>query len=777
MKKFTFMALAAMLLAPATTMADSWQKTVTNANEFKSAFNSVGAGAAGETYEIICDWDASEVVAVGKLKPTQTNGRLVIRSNQTDFDKMPQLQMAFEWGTDAPSRGELGQMMSIIIENMNMVGTGSYLMDNRRAIFADTIALRHCDIHGQARSILRFDGDKGTLTDADGNKLVATDYFVDVIEVKECRIHGTAQASNNNWSPFRTFIPFNNFTVTDCMFYDMPYTKSIWETRNPNTTPSQVNFSNNMVLLGQNKAIATSGFTPLMTGANLPAGTTIQMHNNIFAGPQKGINILVNDTSSYNSTVITNAQGAVIIAQNNVVDEGVSYLSMDELTAKLMGDGTVEGYVPSTMIASGTINLSTVEGFSWETGATFQDASIDQYNMLNSNPWKTQGIDYNAGEGVYYIGPSIAYVDAFPVAANVNITVDGPSYIKATITPEKSKYYAGDEISISFNDHNSAYRTLSTFKGWSDDATITESTRTIVLEGDLNLTAKFETVVDGVVSLLDFTNLPSNNIENYAADAFIDEAHKAVATMMVVDTVGLGEGLVASPFNYVLATAANKNFQARPAKFGEDDIEMQMPIISRRSPAVAHHGATPQVNYAVFTLSTKDLKDIKFSCFVGSDNYMFAKQMADYSVDGGATWTNFASYELTEDDARDAIFGAEETPGKLFGWVELKGNLPAAAENAESVQIRVISDPASTALVNEAAGTIALDANDTFEYIGSVLITADCSAIDTGINGIQTNNSKVFNANAPIYNLMGVQVKNASANGLYIQNGKKFFKK
>ena len=90
--------------------------------------------------------------------------------------------------------------------------------------------------------------------------------------------------------------------------------------------------------------------------------------------------------------------------------------------------------------------------------------------------------------------------------------------------------------------------------------------------------------------------------------------------------------------------------------------------------------------------------------------------------------------------------------------------------------MRVVSDPDSVAHVNEAAGSIALDANDTFEYIGSVLITADCSGIDTGINGIQTNNSKVFNANSPIYNLMGVQVKYASANGLYIQNGKKFFK-
>ena len=42
MKKLSVMALAAALMAPVSMQADSWQKTVTNASEFKTAFNAVG---------------------------------------------------------------------------------------------------------------------------------------------------------------------------------------------------------------------------------------------------------------------------------------------------------------------------------------------------------------------------------------------------------------------------------------------------------------------------------------------------------------------------------------------------------------------------------------------------------------------------------------------------------------------------------------------------------------------------------------------------------------
>ena len=105
--------------------------------------------------------------------------------------------------------------------------------------------------------------------------------------------------------------------------------------------------------------------------------------------------------------------------------------------------------------------------------------------------------------------------------------------------------------------------------------------------------------------------------------------------------------------------------------------------------------------------------------------------------------------------------------------MELQGKLPEEACGVEALQIRVISDPSSEALTNPAAGTIDPSVNDTFEYLGNVLITAENT---NGINDIQTGEKSGFNANAPVYNLMGMKMMKAQK-GLNIQNGKKFIVK
>ena len=109
MKKLTTLALAALMLAPATSFADSYEKVVTSGSELKTALNALGSGIAGETYTIICDWDATKVESVGKIKPTLTAGTLHLKSNQTDFEKMPQVVLAFEWNADAEGKKEAGQ--------------------------------------------------------------------------------------------------------------------------------------------------------------------------------------------------------------------------------------------------------------------------------------------------------------------------------------------------------------------------------------------------------------------------------------------------------------------------------------------------------------------------------------------------------------------------------------------------------------------------------------------------------------------------------------------
>lgn len=721
MKKLTTLALAALMLAPATSFADSYEKVVTSGSELKTALNALGSGIAGETYTIICDWDATKVESVGKIKPTMTAGTLILKSNQTEFDKMPQVVLAFEWAADAQERKEAGQNFSMIVENLNIHGSGSYFVDNRRTIYADLIALRNCNIHGQARSILRFDADKheGPIDPETGVKIEPFQMNIDKIEVKGCQIHTTAQASGDNWSVFRTFTPVGEFVIEDNMFYDMPYTKSLWETRHVNEVPTTLNFNNNLVLLGQNKDLATTGFTMLNPAANIAPGSTFFINNNIIAAPRKGMHILVNDTTTYsNDAKLVNVDGAVISATGNVVDT-TAYVALDVLAESMAAQAVPTMLIEAENKVFGDYNVN------WDLGQTFQNAEKDLYFMLNSNPWKTAGVaNPEMGANNTYVGPSIAYVDEFPTTVSINVKVNGPEYVTYTVSPEKEEYYKGDEVTISFNDHNSAYRTVVNFKGWSDDATL-PADRTVVLTGDLDLTATFEPAIENVVSIFDFSTFTGNtNIDSvYTANIYSEEKYMAEVFMMVLDTTNAA----VAPFNYIYGVPENSGaslqFAGRAAKFGEDDAEKQMPIITRRTNAAAHQAG--QMNYALFKLCTKNLADVKFSCFVGTDNFMFAIQNLEYSLDG-QTWVNFASVDMT-DSKRDADFGG--TAGYLYGWKELAGTLPAEANNLDVVYVRVISDPTSAALTNPAAGTIDVTTADTHEYIGQVLITGTATGV------------------------------------------------
>lgn len=725
-----------MMLAPAASFADSWTKEVTSGSELKEALNSIGTGAVGDVYEIVCNWEAGTSENVGKIKPTMTLGTLYLHSNVTDFDKMPQVTLAFEWGVDA-AKAEVGQRMSIIIENMNIQGTGSYLIDNRRDKFIDTVAIRNCDIHGMARSVLRLDADKGTLE--------AGEMAIDVVDITKSRFHGTAQNAKDNWSAFRLFPPVNTITITDCMFYDMPYTKSLMETRGVTDVASQVTFCNNMVMLGQNKNVSTGGFTALNPGSNMAMGSTFNIHNNIFIAPQKGIHTLVNDTSTYENTKFLSVSSAIVLANNNIIDVN-SYMSVDALTETLLESGT-------TLIPDGNKTLADYSDFSWDEGKTFQDPAKDMYYLLSSNAWKTAGYDYN-GTGINYVGPSIAYVDVFPTPAAVNVTVNGPSYISYAISPEKEQYYVDDEITVTLTDHNSYYRTFNTFKGWSDG--VTETSRTIKLTGDLDLSATYE-ADNTIVSAFDFSSIVKNgNMQSYDADIYLnmDEAYKAVVKGYVNDTTE-ATGSKVAPFNYV-----EGNFQTRPAKFGEDETELQMPVVSRRTAACAKE---TQRDYVVVEFTTKDMKNVNFSCFVGTDNNAAKTQALDYSADG-ATWTRLASVDIES--------------GK---WSELKAALPTELENLDKVYVRIIGDLANGHVINldPASGMVDDAGNedavgyasaDAFEYIGNILITADTSA------GINTVRGEKVNPNAPVYNLMGMKVAKGTK-GLLIQNGKKFIVK
>lgn len=729
MKKITLAAMTAMMLAPSTSFAEGWTKEVTSAAELSAAFKSIGSGVSGEIYEIICNWEPGKTESVNDLKPSMTAGTLYIHSNETDFSKMPSLQIAMTWQEDMKERKEMGKNMSVIIENLNIKGYKSYLIDHRKVLYGDTIRLKRCDIDGTVRSVLRLDGNSNP-----------ENLLVDVIEVKECVIHNTAQASGDNWSIFRAFMPVNILTFENNLFYDAPYTKSILETRTPADVASTVNFNNNMVLLGENKEISTAGFTVLMTGATLSAGTTFNLNNNLFIGPKKGYNTLHNYSSTYVNTKITNASDVIIFANNNVIDTE-SYQTFEQLQETLAENNVV-------IIPNNNYALTDYADFSWEAGKTFQEAEKNMYYILNSNPWKTAGYDYENEGGEYYVGPSVVYVDEFPTPASITVNINGPSYITYTVSPDKDQYYLNDEVTITLKNHNSLYRTFNTFKGWSDSGS-TDLTRTVILDGDVNLTASFEND-NSVVCAFDFSNITGNTtIASYDADIYFDmnDTYKATVKAIVCDTATSK----VAPVPYI-----EGNFQGRANKFGEDDVELQMPIISRRT---AKDVKEIQRDYALIEFSTKGLSDVKVSAYVGTDNNAATTQKIDWSLDN-TTWNPLTSTDLTD----------------TYVWQELEGTLPAEANNKDKVYLRIIGDPASGHIVDGIGCTEDTYATtDAFEYIGNILITANTEGAETGIVSVSSD-SKTLNENAPIYNMMGMKVAKGTK-GLLIQNGKKFIVK
>lgn len=738
MKKITLMALAGMVFLPTAMKAESFSTEVSTKSEFTAAIDAISTGIAGETYEIILTNDVSDEINTGNLTINIETGRVIIRSEVTDYDEMPILQTGFSWGCNT-TEGAYGQQLSLIFENVNLqfrsgntASSGQVIYFNGVQAPIDTIAFRNCEITNIPRTLYRSVPEIDSET---GDTIIKT---IDVLELKNCRVHDMNISSGNSWFTLVVGQFINTLNIEDNMFYDMPYSKGVWQMSRVSETGAAptVNFIHNAVFSGGNN-VASNRFTVLSPGSCLGVATTYNINNNMFIAPQEGL--LVEDTCEYDGAgKLVSMDGGIVFASNNVIDTlGWTMWDADEY----MADGTW-----TYASVSNNYSLEDAEITSWEAGDVFQDASKSLYYMLTSSKTYTMGTDGS------YLGAAGMYVDEFPVVANVNVAIEGADYVTYDITPSKEEYYVGDEITITIDDHNSYYRTFNTFDGWSDGET--EMDRTIALEGDLDITANF-TNDNSVIAAFDFSTITSNsNMSSYDADIYynMDSTYQAVAKGYVNDTASSQ----VAPFDYI-----EGNFQCRAAKFGEDEEELQMAIISRRTAAIAKES---QRDYVAFEICTTGMSDINFSCFVGTDNNAALIQALEYSTDS-TTWERLDTVHIT-----NGI------------WSELNAALPESADDQEKVYVRVIGDLSEGHVVtpdpdgglvdddgNE--DTEAYEACDAFEYIGNVLITTGTTS---GIKEIYTDEET--DEDAPIYNLMGMKV-DKSAKGILIQNGKKFISK
>lgn len=833
MRKITLALLASLTLAANANKVTTY---VTNKSQFNNALSAAYSQTASDTCEVvICAEladdgtsakiaDNSVVINTGSLQakstqhPLPVTGTLIIRSEQTDIDNLPQLQTGFDYQ-------EACTNLSIIVENVSIQFRSGKTASSGQVFYWEKITMdkmqlndiiiRNCEITNIPRTLFRT-APTSAKEDADGNAL--TPSKIQYFELSGCKIHDMNIAHGNNWA-LNVFgsMPIE-VNISNNVFYDMPYTKGIIQmayVNNDGTSPV-IRFYNNTVMLAKAEyeytengvtTQANNGCTIINAGNYLAASTNYIIYNNLFLGQQAGKVAVPTDAQNY--TFVEG--GTNILSAKEVVEEvttqfGVMIASNNFLDSKYAALDRGSNIIDET--GSDYIDESNQVG-EYDFG-NFYNAAESNFIVEKANNLYSQGspvvpVSSTSDEGnaddwistTSCIGAPLMYVDEFPVPVQVNVAVIGSNSASVAVSPVKDSYFKGDEITITLDLKNTYYRTYNTFDGWSDGNT--ETVRNIVLDGDLNLNAYFTANIDAVAAW-DFTsNGTSNSTKSEVLAEYGDLAGVATIKAFAADTVGIGNAnqsftarqaevdagyvtsvgtKIAAAWNSVTnnyeikartidgaadsiivcaqrATAARNyvegKFETRAAKFGEDETEKQMAIISMRTP---RNTRDFNRNYAVIELPAADLSNIKVDYFIGTDNNASKIQKLYYSTDG-VNYTEIADAAV------------ELTNGQ---WSNVQATLPAACNNAEKVYIKIQgqvndgdnADNIAYTSVSSAFNPEKLFDYDVFEYIGNVLITADSA---TGVVVTEADAAEAAAAPVKVIENGGIVI---------IKDGKKF---
>lgn len=667
-------------------------------------------------------------------------GTLILRSNQTDKDLLPKLQMDMVFQHIVPSEG----LPSVVFENIYIQAknNGGYplSMKTTNADWSDTeennlidefydidsVVFRNCVI-AQGRSIFR----------QENNSSNPTPHHIKNFIFENNRCYETTPNSN----PFPRFyfvsVP-DNFVMSNNVFYDMPYAKSLIafhkSVRTDGTASKFYIYNNTFLLSGYSNNGTDQKFTLFdgtLAGQTLfDESSEVNIYNNLFLGEEEGIQSKPADTYS-------------------LVEDNTVTMRMDNADAAAIGYLTTMGNYFSKYWSS-PVRPTVAEGMDMhnDLDANAYPFTFDLFNNTAKNNFTVEKANsaglFTAGVPAVYeadgetplfeiptcVGAPQMYVDQFPVEAEVKVGVTSSvtGYDGYTVTPEKAAYAPGEEVTIVLDAAklNNNYIQPVTVT-WSDGQEANATSRTFTLsDTGIDISATVE-IADGVIAAFPY-------FENGNSLVSLDANVNAGSNVAKVGMYAPVEG------TYALVTEDNKAgnyFQARPAKFGEDGAAYQMPVVSRRTNGDVRSAVGPA--YAVFEFSTENYKDVVFSCYVGTDNLALDEQTAEVSLDG-ETWEYLASVKLS-DAQRSADFSGKA--GELYGWSKIGAILPAKYANQSKVLVRVMGKAedytaAAAYVYNSVNGEPDLATATTFEYVGSILIsgTYDATAV-AGVSAVE----------------------------------------
>lgn len=713
-----------------------------------SSGSNTGKGADGTSTK---PWTQPGTIS-GPVAPAA--GTLILRSNQTDKDLLPKLQMDMVFQHINPAEG----LPSVVFENIYIQAknNGGYPLSMKTTSYQQYVASG------------KTDNKNNDWNDTPENNIVDEFYDIDSVVFRNCVIaqgrsifrqennssnptphhiknfifeNNRCYENNPNSNPFPRFyfvsVP-DNFVMSNNVFYDMPYAKSLiafHKSVRTDGTASKFYIYNNTFLLSGYSNNGTDQnfmlFDGTLAGQTLfDESSEVNIYNNLFLGEEEGIQSKPADTYS-------------LIEDNTVT------MRMDNADGDPIGFLTTKGNYFSKYWSS-PVRPTVAEAVDVHENNLNADNYPFTFDLFNNTAKNNFTVEKANSAGLYEAGVSSVddfdgtplfeiptcvgapqmYVDQFPVEAEVKVAVTSSvtGYDGYTVTPEKAAYAPGEEVTIVLDAAklNNNYIQPVTVT-WSDGQEANATSRTFTLsDTGIDISATVE-IADGVIAAFPYFE---NGNSLVSLNANVNAGSNVAKVGMYAPIDGA----------YTLVTEDNKAgnyFQARPAKFGEDEAASQMPVISRRTNGDVRSAVGPA--YAVFEFSTENYKDVVFSCYVGTDNLALDEQAAEVSLDG-ETWEPLASVKLSE-AKRSADFSG--TAGELYGWSRISATLPAKYANQSKVLVRVMGKAedytaAAAYVYNSVNGEPDLATATTFEYIGSILVsgTYDATAV-AGVSAVE----------------------------------------
>ena len=594
-------------------------------------------------------------------------------------------------------------------------GNSKHLMNFKDAKkhYIDTLEFINCELTELCRSIFRgqVDGAGEDFSGAGTMKL---------FRMENCVVHNGFRQANAMPAIYMAQ-PVNEMIFRNNTFYDLTYLNGLVSfgtmTENTGRQAVTVIFENNTLcawskssLLGYAGGVSTESVFHIKNNMILQPNWVDDMNGRF--GDTNGVHddtqTIEENPSATNGplteaelqeriekgVVLTNLDGGLVQQENNML-YGYKYQNLAESID--LGDVIPIGDDENEEAEFHYYTMEDVP-FAW---TDFADAQNDFFQINLNNP------AYTAGKNGAPLGDTNNYTDKVIKVVTLNVSVVGSKSAKVTVTPEKSAYTSGDEVTLTADCNGS----LNTFKGWSNG--MTEQTITITLEDDIDITANFEEI--SYLAVWNLDDIATNNV---------------VKTPPVA--VNYGEGLTLDYARYIAEEGvyktgeegcaeydgAKKAIQTRNNKVS-GDIRNCFLITTPNTQFMA--GEEGKADYLIINVDEAQAAS-KLQFYVASDNIPYNKYVVSYTTDG-ATWTEATTFEM-------------EGKSQTNQWYLVEAKLPALAKGS---QIRIKGDETSgMALTDEMQQLLELEALEItteFLFIAEIILSPDSGSIKGDVNG------------------------------------------